>query len=30
MFNPNMPPGVRVLSFTPDWTHAAGWRVDSE
>jgi len=30
MFNPNMPPGVRVLSFTPDWTHAAGWQVESE
>lgn len=30
MFNPNMPPGVRVLAFTPDWTHAAGWHVDSE
>ena len=30
MFNPNMPPGVRVLSFAPDWKHAAGWRVDSD
>ena len=30
MFNPNMPPGVRVLSFTPEWTHAAGWQVESE
>ena len=30
MFNPNMPPGVRILSFTPDWAHAAGWRVDSD
>ncbi len=30
LFNPNMPPGVRILSFTPDWTHAAGWRVDSD
>jgi len=30
MFNPNMPPGVRILSFTPDWTHAAGWRVDED
>ena len=28
LFNPNLPPGVRILSFTPDWTHAAGWRVD--
>jgi hypothetical protein len=30
MFNPNMPPGVRILSFAPDWTHAAGGRVDSD
>lgn len=30
MFNPNMPPGVRILAFTPDWTHAAGWHVESE
>ena len=30
MFNPNMPPGVRVLAFTPDWTHAAGWHTDDE
>ena len=30
MFNPNMPPGVRVLSFAPDWVHAAGWRVEDE
>ena len=30
LFNPNMPPGVRILAFTPDWTHAAGWRVDSD
>jgi hypothetical protein len=29
MFNPNMPPGVRILAFTPDWPHAAGWRVDN-
>jgi len=28
LFNPKMPPGVRILSFTPDWTHAAGWRVN--
>jgi len=28
MFNPNLPPGVRILSFAPDWTHAAGWRVE--
>ncbi len=29
MFNPNLPPGVRVLAFTPDWTHAAGWTMES-
>jgi len=23
LFNPNLPAGVRILSFTPDWTHAA-------
>jgi hypothetical protein len=28
MFNPNMPPGLRVLAFTPDWAHAAGWQID--
>jgi hypothetical protein len=25
MFNANLPPGVRILSFTPDWPHAAAW-----
>lgn len=30
MFNPNMPPGLRILAFTPDWTHAAGWQVQDE
>jgi hypothetical protein len=30
MFNPNMPPGLRILAFTPDWTHAAGWQIDGE
>lgn len=28
LFNPNLPAGVRILSFTPDWTHASGWRVE--
>ena len=28
MFNPDMPPAVRILSFTPDWPHAAAWRND--
>ncbi len=23
MYNPNLPAGVRVLSFTPDWPHAS-------
>jgi hypothetical protein len=30
MFNPNLPPAVRILSFAPDWTHAAGWRVEAD
>lgn len=30
MFNPNMPPDVRVLAFAPDWTHAEEWQVDEE
>lgn len=30
MFNPNMPPGIRILAFTPDWVHAAGWQLDSD
>ena len=24
MFNPSMPPGVRILAFTPDWRHSEG------
>jgi hypothetical protein len=28
MFNPNLPAGVEVLSFRPDWRHAAGHRSD--
>ena len=27
MFNPNLPGEARVLSFTPDWKHAEGYRV---
>lgn len=23
LFNPNLPSGIRVLSFAPDWTHAS-------
>lgn len=30
LFNPNLPSGVRILSFTPDWTHASGWRVEKD
>lgn len=30
MFNPNMPPGLRVLFFAPDWPHAAGWRIEGD
>jgi hypothetical protein len=26
MFNPNQPAGVEILSFRPDWRHAAGYR----
>ena len=29
MFNPNTPPGIRVLSFKPDWPHAATWRTEA-
>ena len=27
LFNANQPAAVRILSFTPDWRHASGWRV---
>lgn len=30
LFNPNLPAGVEILSFTPDWTHAADYRVEDE
>jgi hypothetical protein len=30
LFNPNMPPGVRVLSFTPDWSHASAYEYEPE
>jgi len=29
MFNPNMPPQIRVLSFRPDWPHASTWRTEA-
>jgi len=28
MFNSHMPGGVEILSFRPDWRHAAGYRSD--
>jgi hypothetical protein len=30
LFNPHLPAGVEILSFTPDWSHAMGWRTESE
>lgn len=30
LFNANMPAGVRVLSFTPDWTHSADFEVEPD
>jgi hypothetical protein len=29
MFNANMPPNIRVLSFKPDWPHASTWRTEA-
>jgi hypothetical protein len=29
MFNPNMPDGIRVLAFTPDWKHSEDYRVEA-
>lgn len=26
MFNPNQPQSLRILAFTPDWSHAIGYR----
>jgi hypothetical protein len=28
LFNPNLPADVEILSFRPDWRHAAGYRSD--
>ncbi|HZT17847.1 MAG TPA: hypothetical protein VFA23_00515 [Dongiaceae bacterium] len=28
LFNPNLPSGIEILSFTPDWPHAAGFPVE--
>lgn len=30
LFNPSFPPGIRILSFVPDWTHASGRRVEAK
>ena len=27
MFNPNLPGGIQILSFTPDWAHAIAYEV---
>jgi hypothetical protein len=27
LFNPNQPEALRILSFTPDWSHATGFRL---
>ncbi len=29
MFNPNLPGDIQVLAFTPDWTHAIGYQLES-
>ncbi len=26
MFNPDLPAGLRILAFAPDWPHASQWR----
>jgi hypothetical protein len=28
MFNPNLPAGIQILSFTPDWTHSIAYKVE--
>ena len=28
MFNPNLPAGIQILSFTPDWTHSIAYKID--
>ncbi len=30
LFNPRMPPGIGVVSFTPDWTHGSGARIEPD
>jgi hypothetical protein len=28
MFNPNLPGGIEILSFTPDWAHGIGYQAE--
>ena len=28
MFNPNLPGGIQILSFAPDWIHSVAYRVN--
>ena len=30
LFNPNQPEALRILSFTPDWSHATGFRLGAD
>jgi hypothetical protein len=30
MFNPNLPGGIQILSFTPDWVHSVAYRVSPD
>lgn len=30
MFNPNLPAGIQILSFTPDWAHAIGYQIEED
>jgi hypothetical protein len=29
MFNPNMPEGIRILAFAPDWRHCEDYRIEA-
>ena len=29
MFNPDLPAGIQILAFQPDWSHASEWQRDS-
>lgn len=28
MFNPNLPAGIKILSFTPDWTYSLAYKIE--